>query len=186
MLAETGLLRRVQAPLVFALCALAVMLLCSAAALAWRTTQYHRLIEAAQDQQRQLYCRLYPAQSVPLNVLGRLRAEHRRAQALAGLEVLPVDRGPSALMLLCRCLAALPAELRFRVDELRIEEGRMYLEGEVRSHGDAEVLASALRQRGGVDVDAPRSEQRGERTVAFTLVGHPPAMPAMAGTGGRP
>ena len=62
------------------------------------------------------------------------------------------------LRLLKDFLVSLPKDMRYRIVDLRIEQDRLSLEMEVRSHSDADVIASALRKQGFV-VDQPRSEQ---------------------------
>jgi hypothetical protein len=65
----------------------------------------------------------------------------------------------------------LPADVRFRVYEVRMDDGSFTLEGEARSHGDAELLAASLGKRPGFVVEPPRTEQHLGRGVAFTLNG---------------
>jgi hypothetical protein len=65
----------------------------------------------------------------------------------------------------------LPAGVRFRVTEIRLDDNTFTLEGETRSHSDAEAIAAALRRRSGFSVASPRTEQRPGRGVGFTLTG---------------
>ena len=79
-------------------------------------------------------------------------------------------------------LAGLPADLRFRVLEVRLDGSSFALDGQVRSHGDADAIAASLRA-GGFWVDPPSTEQlsgspdgaeaaeRGPRPVVTDLTG---------------
>jgi hypothetical protein len=67
-------------------------------------------------------------------------------------------------------LAALPSDRRFRLLEIRIEDGRLYLDGEVREHSDAEALSQLLRSQG-IDVPAPRTQRLDDRRVSLRITG---------------
>jgi hypothetical protein len=53
--------------------------------------------------------------------------------------------------------------------ELRLDGGRLYLDGQVRHHTDADRIAAGLRQRGGLTVDPPRTQNLRDAGVGFTL-----------------
>lgn len=89
-----------------------------------------------------------------------------------------------------QCLRRLPTDLRYRLVELRIDGDKLYLEGQTKSHSDAEMLATALRRAvpspepkpgktnptsPGFVVEPPRSDQMPDGTVAFSLVAYLPA-----------
>lgn len=78
---------------------------------------------------------------------------------------------PSAIGLLRDVLTALPVESRYRVRELRLGEGRIYIEGDARSHGEADAVAAALRQNPGFQIDAPQTDQAADKTVNFAING---------------
>jgi hypothetical protein len=80
------------------------------------------------------------------------------------------------LVVLRDLLAGLPAGLRYRLLEARLDGGRFTLEGQVNAHGDADTIAGALRAQRGLTVEPPRTEQlpesaTGEKAVAFTISG---------------
>ena len=65
----------------------------------------------------------------------------------------------------------LPTDVRFRIFEVRLGESDFLLDGEARSHGDAQGVGDALRRRPGFSVEPPRTEQRPGGAVAFTITG---------------
>jgi type II secretory pathway component PulL len=152
--------------------AASALLLLSGAA--WiRAEGYQRLTQAYQQPQAEIFRRLYPGNRVPVGISARLQSEHRKLAGTSGrLEGTPRLR--SATLLLRDALAPLPEELRYRLLEIRLEEDRVYLDGEVRRHGDADLLADALR-KSGFTVDAPRTENLADKGVAVTITATQPS-----------
>ncbi len=66
-------------------------------------------------------------------------------------------------------LTALPMETRFRVVEVQIEPDRLGLEGQARSHGEAEGIAASLRTLPDWQVNPPSTHSLRERGVAFSV-----------------
>jgi hypothetical protein len=139
---------------------------CLACALFVRAARYERLAAGYEDEQREVYRRLFPDASVPVDVRSRLRSEARSATGDAGA----ARSDANGLLVLRDVLTFLPVESRFRVSELRLDGRGFTLEGDVPTHGDAEAVAGALRRRDGFEVQPPRTEQRGG-VVAFTISG---------------
>jgi hypothetical protein len=140
---------------------------CLACALLVRAARYERLAAGYEDEQREVYRRLFPDASVPVDVRSRLRSEARSATAGdAGA----ARSDANGLLVLRDVLTFLPVETRFRVSEMRLDGRGFTLEGDVPTHGDAEAVAGALRRRNGFEVQPPRTEQRGG-VVAFTING---------------
>ncbi len=114
----------------------------------------------------------------------RLESERRRLEGVSGSGAdLPVQ--PQALRTLHRVLTALPADVRFRILELRLAPGDLFIEGETRSHGDSEALRAALTAAG-VDLAPPRTEALPDRKVRFSLSGSPDGVGELARGGPRP
>ncbi len=65
-------------------------------------------------------------------------------------------------------LQHLPSELRFRLPEIRIEQNRLTLGGEVRSNADADQIAAALRSHG-FTVDPPRTQRLADKGFGVRL-----------------
>lgn len=66
-----------------------------------------------------------------------------------------------------RVLGSLPTDLRYRILDLNIQPNRIRLDGQARSHVEAERLAMALRQSGTYEVESPKTEVLKERGVSF-------------------
>jgi len=53
-----------------------------------------------------------------------------------------------------------------------VDPSSILIEGQARSHGDAEIIARSL-SRAGLPTDPPRTERLAGRGVSFTLTGSP-------------
>ena len=151
------------------LCAIATAcLLLSLSITAWiRADKYQRVVEQYQFKQESIFRHVFPGKRVPVGVSVRLESEERRLAGITGrLEGVP--RLESAAGLLRDLLRPLPEDLRYRLLEIRLEGDNVNLDGEIRSHGDADILATALRENG-FQVDAPHTEQLAESGVAVTI-----------------
>ncbi len=147
--------------------ATACLLLTLAAALWIRGDKYGARAASAQTEQQAVFRRLFPGQAAPVGVHARLESEYRKLAGATGQSESSSELCP-VLPFLCTTLSAMPEEMRFRLHEIRFERERVYLEGEVRHHSDADVLATALRSAG-FDIRAPRTEQLAEEGVGFSL-----------------
>jgi hypothetical protein len=152
--------------------AVMVFIGCLAVATLWRAARYERLAAGYETEQQAVFREVLPGQPVPLDVRSRLASEVQRGGASGssgGIAGLP----PSAqgLATLRDVMGFLPGDVRFRVYEVRLRDGGFTLEGETRSHGDAEAIAAALRRRAGFSVDSPRTEQGTGGAVGFTITG---------------
>ena len=153
-----------------------VFVVCFCAAMVWRASTYQQIAADAEAEQSELFAKVFdgkrPAEG--LNIRSRLATEERRLRALAG-ESLELPSRPSALVLLHRVLERLPAAdgARCQIDELRIEEEKLYIEGTAPSHADAAMFATALGTGGAFDVESPRTAQLGSGAdgVSMTISG---------------
>lgn len=169
-LAVKDRLRSVRRPLNVACCAALVFAIVLPVTMGWRGNTYDRQARAFDDQQRALFAHDYPGKTVPVNVKSRFASEARRLEGLSGAsDQIPAQQ--SALAQLHHTLGQLPRELRYRILELRIDTGTLYLAGEARSHSDADAIAAALRHGPGVNVEPPRTETLQDKGtgVAFTI-----------------
>ena len=67
-------------------------------------------------------------------------------------------------------LRSLPKGTRLRILDMEFSPEGLQLEGQVRTHGDADVIAAGLRAVGGYAVDPPHSEARAEgKGISFTI-----------------
>lgn len=135
---------------------------------AWtRGSKYESYVRSVESDKRELFQELFPEARVPAGIRSRLESERRK---LLGLSANEVD----APQLQCvtgffvNTLAALPTDLRMRLVGMRFEEGNGFLEGEVRRHGDVDVIATALRSHG-FAVEPLGTEQLDDKGVGFDL-----------------
>jgi hypothetical protein len=203
-LAERDRLRSVRTPILFAAAAAILCVACISGGMLWRAARYDRLAARYTAEQQQTFQHVFPSQPIPPDVRSRLASEERALRAISGTggvggvgDPASADAPPPeapGLVVLRDLLAGLPADLRYRVLEARLDGGRFTLEGQVNAHGDADTIASALRAHKGLTVEPPRTEQlpesaSGEKAVAFTISGtvavdQPSAIAAGAGRAG--
>lgn len=145
-----------------------VFLLVALALAAWlRTGRYEGIARGYQEEQERLFRRVLPAAKVPVGIRSRLESEYRTLAGVTG-QMEGVPRLDSASTLLWDALSALPEDLRFRVLEVQAEQNRVHLDAEIRQHGDADLLATALRKHG-FEVPEPRTEQLGDKGVGLVI-----------------
>ena len=124
----------------------------------------------------ELFYELFPKEKVPVAVNTRLQSEVTRLKGVRG-ESTDLPQVTPYLGVLERLLQALPESLRFRLLEVRIENGRLYVVGQVRAHGDADRIADGLRAAG-LDVGAPNTNRLEKEGVEFRISAHMPAPPS--------
>jgi hypothetical protein len=135
----------------------------------YRGQQAAREAESAAAEQVDIYRQVFPTAKVPVGVANRLHSELAKLKGLLGGDE-AAPSAISAITMLHDLLKSLPTDRRFVLLEIRIEEGRLYLDGEVREHGDAEALAQRLRA-GGFDVASPRTHRLDEKRVSLRISG---------------
>jgi type II secretory pathway component PulL len=119
------------------------------------------------QQQRAVFERLFPGQRIPVAVHARLESELGRLKGVRGEGgELPVSI--PFLSLLGPVLKTLPADLRCRILEVRVENGQLDLVGQVRAHSDADRIAEALRGAGFV-VPSPNTNRFEKAGVEFRI-----------------
>ncbi|MFZ5828653.1 MAG: hypothetical protein ACOY3P_01125 [Planctomycetota bacterium] len=149
--------------------AAALFLLALTAFGATRAQQYRRAAGNALAAEQAAFRQAFPESPSPAAVLRRLESEYiklRGARSDEAKVLLP----PPALNVLHAVVSALPQGQRFRVEQIRIENGRLDLDVEVRTVGAAGVVADAL-ERAGFRVEPPATEQRDDGSVAVRIFG---------------
>jgi hypothetical protein len=144
----------------------------------WRASRYDDLAARLADDQRLVYRQAFPSTPVPQDVPSRLESEERSLRGLSGDASAPPpdDAGLLTLRDLMTHLPP-PADLRYRILELRLDKDRFTLEGQAPAHADADAIAAALRQPRAFDVEPPRTERlpggdaNAATGVSFTLTG---------------
>lgn len=159
-----------------------VALLCFFMATGWGlwhwSQQLDQLRRQTGDRQADLFRQVFPEAPVPVGVRARLENEYKKLQGMRGGPV-ELPEGRSAIPLVERLLRALPPELRYRILEIRVEQGRLYVVGHVREHADADRIADALRQCQ-LTVDSPSTHRLPQQGVEFRISAQLPVSPTVA------
>ena len=143
-----------------------------AAVLLWKAHQFRSISTEFRDEQVAIFKQTFPERKTPVGVRKHLVSEYRRLRGTSGGDGY-VPRSPQVDELLFDILSWQPTELRFQFSEVRIEEGGFVISGAVRSHADAETIASALREKG-YSVDLPSTRQLADGGVSFRIAGSRP------------
>jgi hypothetical protein len=184
-LAVRDSLRQVRTPLTCAAAAVVLCMLCLCGAMLWRANRYESMANRFADEQQAAFRQAFPTGAAPADVRSRLEAEERRLRGLSGDDSAPPP-AEAGLVTLRDLITHLPGDrdVRYRVLEVRLDQGRFALEGQATAHGDADSIAAALKRGGAFVVEPPRTEQLmsaagsddkasggGGKGVAFTITG---------------
>lgn len=122
---------------------------------------------SAIDQQTVIFKSLFPDLPVPVGIGSRLASEHMKLRGLRGEGSDASEQIPAIQLVEC-LLRSLPTDLRYRILEIRIENGRLYLVGHVREHGDADRIAEELRKVN-LNVEPPSTHRLPQQGVEFRI-----------------
>jgi hypothetical protein len=137
------------------------------ASLSMRAQQYGRFSRNHQQRKEALFEQIFQGQTIPAGIQSRLASEKTKLAAIAG-QSSDVPERPSALLMIHQLLSALPNDTELRLDEILLDEGNLFLNGQANSHSDAARIAAALKN-GGFDVEPPRSEQLSNHAVTVRI-----------------
>lgn len=138
------------------------------------SASYHQE-QLATDRQIAAFRSAFPQQPIPVNIRARLKSS---VAASAG-DGLPESAGSSRAtptMLMARSLQALARSPLCRLLDARATPARLTIEGQARSHADADGLASTLRTSAAelaVDIDPAQTDALPDRGVSFIITGSP-------------
>ncbi len=177
-LAAASPVGQLRTPVRAAAVAMIALWACVIGTMLWRASHYQDIQSAQQAEQKQIYENLFPDSPLPSSQSVKIRLQSERTR-LAGLrrsdqptqssQSLPT----SVLPLLHGTLQAAPADLRYRVRELVMDEASLHFQGLVNSHSDADTFATAVEKGTGWDMQPPRTELLPNGSVGFTLRGEP-------------
>lgn len=168
-------------PLLFAAAAVALLILSVCFAAQWRGRSYEQIERSLAQKQVDIFNATMPNQRVPSGgmIKRRLVSEQRKFADLSGQaadgQAGDVALRADALTDLYRVLRALPTDLRFRILDLNFEPDMVRLDGQALSHGEAERIATALRQTGRYDVEPPKTQALKDGGVSFIFTARPRA-----------
>lgn len=148
----------------------AAILLLSLATFFWmRSRQYAGQIEAIQEKQEDLYRQVFPDTRVPNAIASRLKSEHRKLMGARGNDA-AVEQPASALNVLHELVTGMPEDVRLQVQQIRIDDGKIDVDLNVRTVGDAGELADAL-QNHGFAIEPPTTEKLDPKSVTVRING---------------
>lgn len=133
----------------------------------WRTHRIEQQVANVRAEQNALFRQSFPDARVPAALLKRVRSEHMKVLGSRG-ESTQVDIPVSAPHVLRKLVAALPADVRFRFKSIRVLDGRVDLDLQVRNPVDAGTLATSL-SAAGFEVKPPGTTQQDGKTYDSTL-----------------
>ena len=179
-LAAADSFESVRKPMTMLAAAMALLMICVIGATQWRGRQYAAQRDEFLRQQSDVFRAAMPNQRVPASIKGRLMSEHQKLAGLSGK--LPGggtgggDGGvlrSSALSQLQVVLLSLPGDLRYRILNLSLQPDRIRVDGQARSHAEAERIAAALRETGTYAVEPPKTEALKDGGVSFVFAAKP-------------
>lgn len=143
----------------------ALCLLVIAGALFWRASETRRLTNELRQSQQEVFRRVFPDKRVPTAVLARLRSEHAKVTASRSTSSSELPLPAPALPIIQKLVEALPNDVPFSVQELRVENGDVYLDVEVQQHSEAGAITTALQSKG-INFSPPTTELAGPKVRA--------------------
>jgi hypothetical protein len=174
-LAAAGRSAEHRRPLAALAATLAAALVLVTAATAWRGWQYELSRQHSERQQVQEFRKAMPGQPPPRSIISRLSSEQRRLAALSGggADDSNAARPVSALVRLRDLLSNLPTGMPCTIIDLSIAGELIRVEGQARTHGDADAMAAGLRGSGVFDVEPPKTQALKDGGVSFVFTARP-------------
>jgi hypothetical protein len=145
----------------------ALLILC--AGLYVHRTRVEARLQRVAAWEGEVFAELLPNEPIPAGVALRLASERRRWEGLTLAEGPDRPASRDALDTLRAIVAALPADVRVDLQELRIEDQDVTLRGRLSDHRQAEQLAAAVGRLPGLECGAPRTHRLPEGGVEFFL-----------------
>ncbi|HZK82384.1 MAG TPA: hypothetical protein VFC46_14985 [Humisphaera sp.] len=172
-------------PLNFLLASAVALLVAISIAMFIRIARYERAAQLSEQKMVQAFSTQFPGWPVPANVKAVVESEYSKS-AVRGGASLPIESGRSALQTLDDVIGKLPADARFTINQMTLEDSTFEIQGRVRSYEDVDAIAAAAR-KAGMDVPPPQARKDGDGFWSFTLRGarsaRPPAEVAKGTTG---
>ena len=162
-------LRSIRTPLRLATVALVVLAIALSCSLWVRSAKLNESTRQLQTEQHKIFKTLMPNQPIPIGIRSRLRSEFRNLEGLSAANTISANDS-NLLKTIGHILPSLPPDLRFRVLELRMDVTGFTLEGETRTHSNADQIASALTNDT-YRIGPPTTNQLAENGVGFRIEG---------------
>lgn len=171
--------------------AVALLLLAVAGIAQWRATHYRAIADDHEQKLVEVFKETTGNDAVPpINAIrNRMLSVRNRQAGMGGRAGDATDllHQPSALTHLAAVLRVVnQTDLRCRLLDLNIQPDLLRLDGQARSHVEAERLAAEFRAVGRFDVDPPKTKALPERGVSFLLLARPAATDVRQAMNGGP
>ncbi|HWE00787.1 MAG TPA: hypothetical protein VG326_00150 [Tepidisphaeraceae bacterium] len=160
--------RQAALPTRVALAACVILSVCLSASYLFRANRYAALATEAQAEKEEVFRRVFPGQPIPLGIQSRLQSAAGRLKTTPSNAI---DDTPDALTTFHEVLTHLPRDVRYNISTIDVEPGRLILEGQVRTHADADAIAVGLRRSPRFNIEDPQTQQLGSATVQFSIGG---------------
>ena len=171
-LAPGNALRAVRRPVIEAVIAAFLLIICICGAACWRANRLEQLAARYRVEQQQAFREVFPGHAVPANIVSRLKSEERKLQsgdADTGSS-LPQSTLPT-LQTILLAVESLSPETRLEVEDLKVEDNKVLLDGIVRNRADLTAVEDALQQIAHLQLDAPQTEQQAGKGLHLSLTG---------------
>ncbi|MCR9293813.1 MAG: hypothetical protein NXI32_13895 [bacterium] len=126
-----------------ALCALMMTIACL-----WRSERLATAVDDLRQRQASIFRETFPGQKIPAAVQSRLQSEYTKLVNSKTLEDGAVAMPQAAIPVVRRLLESLPNAPPIGIEELRVNDGEVYLDLIVQEHAQAADLAEQLRKSG--------------------------------------
>jgi hypothetical protein len=147
--------------------AMALLVVAAVAAMLYRGNVCARAAAEMSAKQTTVFQTVFPNSKVPTGIAARLRSELAKLKGLRGDDT-SLPNVVSAISVFKGLLSAIPTDKRIQLLEIRIENGRLYLDGEARAHSDAELLTQRLRGQG-FEAPSPRTQRLDDQRVSMRI-----------------
>lgn len=133
----------------------------------------HRNLGVVRAEQQRIYQSVFNVATLPAGGSARLASEKLRLQGLTRAD--STDRPQTGteqehgLDVLRNAVAALPADVRIMLSDLRIESGQLFFRGRTGEHRDAERIAESLAGVTSISSRPPRTRRLTDGGVEFSI-----------------
>jgi hypothetical protein len=177
-LAPGNPLRAIRKPIIELAVAAVLLVVCICVSACWRANQLERLALRYRNRQEQVFHQAFPGHTIPVNIVSRLRSEERKIETgdTDTTTSLPQSTLPTLQSILL-AIDSMPAEVRLEVNDLKVDDNSVSIDGIVRNRTDLTAVIDTLQQIGHLQVEAPQTDQLPGKGLHITLTGTSSAEP---------
>lgn len=136
--------------------------------IAYRISQYKSVISDNINKKSDIYTRTFPGDELLSdNLASLLQTEYDRLVAQRGQPKMPISNSPLRTLYIILC--NLPINIRFRIDNILLDQNKIKIEGESLTHSTASAIAKSLSKNTNWEMDMPRTQKIKGQGIRFTL-----------------